>query len=90
MDLYDALNQMRELSRKKIPFSFTFMSYNRTAQKTHGIVEVHNGRLVNRSKLVKYENDEYIEPYYDLDQLENKKFYQCTLMSFNGHQIKLT
>lgn len=87
MNLYTALNQMRELSEKEIPFSFSFMSYSRTRQTTEGIVEVRRAKLIRRAKMVEFENAEIIEPYYDLDRHENRRFYQCTLMTFNGHRL---
>ncbi len=90
MQLFDALKAMRELSERKKPFAFSFMSYSRDRQNSHGIVEVHHARLKPRAKAAKYENADLIEEYVDLDTGESKRFYQCTLMFFNGSKIALT
>lgn len=77
-------------ARRAEGFSFSFMSYSRSRQESHGIVEVQHARLKPRAKAAKYENADIIEEYIDLDTGESKKFYQCTLMFFNGHKIELT
>lgn len=81
---------MRNLSEERKPFRFSFMSYSRSRQQSHGIVEVQHARLKPRAKAAKYENSELIEEYVDLDTGESKKFYQPTLMFFNGHKIELS
>ena len=89
MTVFEALNRMRQLSEKQIPFAFSFMSYNRTNQTTHGIVEVRHAKLKPRAKAATYENAEIIEEYTDLDTNENRRFYHPTLMTFNGQQLQL-
>ena len=89
MDLYAAINTMRELSESRQPFSFSFMSYSRSRQTTHGIVEVRRARLKPRAKEADYAHADIIEEYVDLDTGEARKFYQPTLMTFNGQKIKL-
>lgn len=88
--VYDALKEMRELSKGGLAFSFSFMSYNRTTQKTHGVVEVRNARLKRRTKEADFTNSEIMEEYIDLDTHEHRRFYQCTLMTFNGKKLILT
>lgn len=90
MDLFYAIKQMRKLSEAREPFSLTFMSYSRSRQETHGIVEVTKARLKPRAKAASYENAELIEEYVDLLTGDPKKFYQCTLMSFNGQNVVLS
>lgn len=89
LTVFEAINEMRKLSADGLSFSFSFMSYERSKQTTHGIVEVMNARLRNKSPLVAFENSEMIEPYYDLDTNEPRRFYQPTLMTFNGRQVTL-
>lgn len=89
MTVFEALTEMRRLSDQRMPFSFSFMSYNRTDQSSHGIVEVRKARLKPRAKAAKYENADIIEEYTDLDITESRKFYQCTLMTFNGQRLEL-
>ena len=48
MKLYDAIEEMRRLSKEGIPFSFTYMSYNSTKGTSDGIVHVQQARLVKR------------------------------------------
>ncbi len=78
---------MRRLSREKISFSFSFMSYNSTEGTSEGLVYVKNARLLKResSKHNKYAED--MERYLDLDTLQAKRFWQPLLMSFNGEKI---
>ena len=89
MNLFTALKTMRQLSDQGTPFSFTFMSYSRSRQECHGIVEVTRAKLKPRAKATKYQNHEIIEEYLDLSTGEAKKFYQPTLMTFNGHRLTL-
>jgi hypothetical protein len=89
LTVFKAINEMRELSAKGISFSFSFMSYNQSKQTSEGIVEVRNARFRNKSPMVFYENSELMEPYYDLDINEPRRFYQPTLMTFNGRKVTL-
>ncbi|GHB44419.1 hypothetical protein [Mongoliitalea lutea] len=89
LTVWKAIEEMRELSAEGLSFSFSFMSYDRTKQTTHGIVEVRNARLRNKSKLVNFENSELIEPYIDLDTNELRRFSHPTLMTFNGRTVEL-
>lgn len=90
MTVHEAIKRMRILSRKNIPFSFSFMSYSRAKQTSDGIIEVRNAVLRRRSKVTRYEHSEMIEEYQDLDINEPRKFYHCTLMTFNGQILQLT
>ncbi|MEO9474143.1 MAG: hypothetical protein ABJG41_01370 [Cyclobacteriaceae bacterium] len=93
IQLYDALKKMRAMSRKEgsaNSFSFSFMSYSRTRRSTQGLIEVRHARLKRRAQEANFENADIIEEYIDLDIGESKRFYQCTLMTFNGHKIRLS
>lgn len=89
MDLYKAIQQMRQLSKENIPFSFSFMSYNSTKQHSEGIVSVRRARLRKREFIKHHKNAEIVEAYIDLDTMECKRFYQPLLMMFNGEKISL-
>jgi len=89
LTVYDALKQMRRRSANDQPSSFSFMSYNRKQQSTHGIVEVRRGILKRRTKEATFDNTEIIEEYIDLDTLEHRRFYQPTLLTFNGQKLSL-
>lgn len=81
---------MRELSKLRQPFTFTFMSWSDTKQSTHGIVEVRQARLVTKSKDADHLNEDILQPYIDLDTMEHKRFYAPFLMTFNGRKLQLT
>jgi hypothetical protein len=90
MQLFDALQSMRKLSDQGASFSFTFMSYSRSRQRSHGIIEVRHARLKPRAREASYEHSDIIEEYIDLDTGEARRFYQPTLMFFNGKKITLS
>lgn len=89
MLVFDAINQMRSLSKAKKSFSISFMSYSRSRQSTDGIVVVTQARLKPRTKKATYQNSEIIEEYIDLATNESRKFYHPTLMTFNGQKLEL-
>lgn len=76
---------MRELSRKNEAFSFSFMSYNSSAGRSEGIVEVRHARLRARAKETHHRHAEIIEEYIDTGRAHH--FYQPLLMSFNGEKV---
>ena len=91
ISVYAAIQTMRDLSARRVPFSFTFMSWSESKQSTHGIVEVRQGRLLPKSREKSQQaHDDDIEPYVDLDTMEYKRFYQPLLMTFNGQKLQLT
>ena len=89
LTVYEAINQMRELSKAGEAFSFSFMSFSDSKQYTEGIVEVRRGRLTAKSAEMDKKNDDIIQPYTDLDILEPRQFYIPSLMTFNGQKTKL-
>lgn len=80
---------MRRLSKENIPFGFSFMSYNSSAQCSEGVVTVRRARLLKRESIKHHKNAEIVEAYMDLDTMECKRFYQPLLMQFNGEKISL-
>jgi hypothetical protein len=89
LTVYAAIKQMRRLSQMRQPFSFTFMSWSETKQKSNGIVEVRSARVKNRTKQADFRNTDFIEEYIDLDTMEHRRFYQPLLMTFNGQKLEL-
>ncbi len=89
MKLYDAIAEMRRLSRDGIPFSFTYMSYNSSRGTTDGIVHVQQARLVQREdeKHNRYAEDQ--ERYYNLTTGEVRRFWHPLLMFLNGETVKI-
>lgn len=90
MTVYDAIDKMREISRRKGEFSFTFMSYSETSGKSDGTVDVARARLRSRPDESKNRNRDIMEAYTDLDTGEARQFYQPLLMMFNGQKVELT
>ena len=87
MKLYDAIHEMRKISREGGSFSFSFMSYDRGRQKSSGIVEVARARLRPGQEGI----DELgiMEEYTDITTGEARRFYQPCLMNFNGQTCEL-
>ncbi len=90
MDVYKAIKEMRKLSEKGIPFSFSFMSFSEDRQESKGIVEINRARLRARTSKKHNKNADFMENYLDLDTNEPKQFYHPLLMSFNGENLELT
>ena len=89
MNLYEAIQEMRRLSKEGIPIAFSFMSCDLTAGKSHGVVEVRHGLLRKRAHSKAHKHSEYTLDYYDLDTCEDRRFYQPLLMTFNNQRVTL-
>lgn len=89
MNIWDAIRQMRILSKEGKNFSFSFMSCDRTKERSEGIVEVLHARLATRERVDKYKDAEIIERYINLDTMEVRRFYQPLLMTFNGENVTM-
>lgn len=89
MNVYEAIEKMRKLSAAGESFSFTFMSYNSSAGKSDGVVEVRHGMLRTRQSTDYNKNAEYMESYIDLDTGEYRQFWQPLLMTFEGEKTIL-
>ena len=87
IDIFDAIAQMRELSKLKKSFSFSFMSYYRSKQTTEGIVIVEKGVLRASTHKDNNENADFMMNYKNLLTGKPKQFYQLTLMTFNGMEV---
>lgn len=87
--IYDAIATMRALTREGKYFSFSFMSYSHTRQKTDGIVHVRRARLRKRGKEVHNQYAELQEEYVDIETGEPRRFWHCCLMTFNGKKLSI-
>lgn len=89
MKLYEAIDEMRRLSKEGIPFSFTYMSYNSTKGTSDGIVHVQQARLIKREseQFNKFTEDQ--ERYYNLTTGEVRRFWHPLLMFLNGETVKI-
>lgn len=87
MKLYDAINEMRRLSREGRPFSFSFMSYNSSRGTSDGVVYVRRARTMSRESLEFNQNAEMQERYMDLDTMQPRRFWHPLLMTLNGEKV---
>lgn len=87
MKLYDAIDEMRRLSREGKPFSFSFMSYNSSQGTSDGVVHVRKARTMKREALEFNRNAEMQERYLDLDTMQPRRFWHPLLMTFNGEKV---
>lgn len=88
MELFEAIRRMRDLSKQELTFSFSFMSYNESAQRSEGIIEVRHARLRARTQEAHHRNAEIVEEYINIDTGEPRRFYQPLLMTFNGQKVE--
>lgn len=89
MDLFDAIHEMRRLSKEGVPFSFSFMSCNLSNGSSDGIVEVSKARIIARESAAYHIHADFVERYMDLTTGEPRHFYQILLISFNGQMVTL-
>lgn len=89
MKVYEAIDRMRRMTAEGVPFSFSFMSYNGSERRSDGVIEVRHAKLRKRTMKEHHRHAEFVEEYTDLDTLENRRFYQPLLLSFNGEKVVL-
>ncbi len=88
MTIFEAITEMRRLSKLGKTFSFTFMSYSLSRGTSDGIVEVHNARLRNRGQIQYNQFAELQEEYINTNTGEPRRFWHCCLLSLNGQSLK--
>lgn len=89
MDVYEAIDKMRRLSSEGKTFNFSFMSCNLSAGTSEGVVYVPHARLRKRECREHHLHADMVEAYINLDTMENRRFYQPLLMTFNGEKVTL-
>lgn len=87
INIWEAISLMRQISKKKGSFSFTFMSYSMSRGKSDGIIEVSNARL--RPQNVAGEYADHMLNYIDIISGEAFHFWQPCLMYFENKKITL-
>lgn len=88
MTIYEAIAEMRKITKAGGTFSFSFMSYSITRDSTQGIVEVHKARLRPRGKVDHNQYAELQEEYINVNTGEPRRFWHCCLLSLNGQSLK--
>ncbi len=89
MKLYDAISEMRRVSREGGSFSFSFMSYNSSKGATDGVVFVPSARLLQREDRKFNRHAEEMERYINLDTMEARRFWHPLLMTYNNEVIEI-
>lgn len=89
INLYDAISQMRLLSKEGREFSIAFMSCDTTREKSSGLVELPRVRLRSGAGDDVYKNSQYMINYLNIETNIPGRFYQVLLMYFNGMRVEL-
>lgn len=89
MDVYEAIDRMRELSRLRIPFSFSFMSYSIARRKSEGIIYIRRARLCKQNRKERNRYSGYMLNYIDLDTGKQASCWQPLLLTFNDNELQL-
>ena len=87
MTVYEAIHKMRELTAKKQPFAFSFMTYSMQKRESHGEVAVERALLVKNENRGDEDLNNYMLTYTDQDTGESKHFWQPLLMTFNHEPL---
>jgi len=89
INIYDAISQMRKLSRAGETFSIAFMSCDTSREKSSGMVELVKAKLRAPAVDDAYKNAQYIINYLNVETNIPGQFYQILLMYYNGMRITL-
>jgi len=89
INIFDAIEKMRELSKKGEHFSMAFMSCDTSREKSNGLVEVPKAKLRSAAADNAYKNSEHILDYLDIDSNIPGRCYQILIMYFNGIRIEI-
>ena len=87
MTVYEAIQQMRQLTAKGQPFAMSFMSYSTQRHESHGEVEVEHALLVKNPVMADDDVRNFMLTYRDQDTGEAKHFWQPLLMSLNHEPL---
>ena len=90
MNVFQAIDEMRQLSSEGKSFSFSFMSYSYERNKSQGIVKVEHARLRKQSTLETNRFADYMLNFIDADTLEYGMCWQILLLEFDGNELELT
>ena len=88
MTVYEAIQQMRQLTLKKQSFAMSYMSYSRTRGESHGEVEVEHALLIKNPKTDDEDVQNFMLTYRDQDTGEAHHFWQPLLMSFDHQPLE--
>ena len=81
--IYDAIKEMRELTKDNIPFNITFCTYSISRKKSDGIVIIANATI---RKARKGQSDLLLGLFCD-DSRKAKQCYIPLILFFNNKQV---
>lgn len=87
INVYDAIKVMRRLSAENFPFSFSFISCDRSRRSSRGLVNISNGILTKGLPKSKSKHAMNLIAYEDTETGERKHFWLPLLMTFNNYKI---
>jgi len=83
--LRDAIKRMRELTNANVPFSFSFISFSESLNKSDGYKVVHNAVLRKGYRNDQSDYSKILIAYTSFNKDEdNRHFYLPVLMTFNN------
>ena len=89
INLYEAIAEMRKLTKSDTTFSVAFMSCDTSREKSSGMVELTKVKLRSSPGDEAYKNAQYIIEYLNVETNIPGRFYQILLMYFNGMKVIL-
>lgn len=87
LKVYEALNQMRELSKANVPFSASFISCSEKGARSNGLVTVERMVLRTGYSSSKGVKSQSLIAYYDLDKNKPGFFYLPLLMTYKNKSL---
>lgn len=78
---------MRQLSRDKVPFSFSYFSLNESDRKSEGLKTEEKVLLMQGYRRDQSDKSDILVSFLRVDTNERRQFYLPLLMSFNGIKI---
>lgn len=88
--LYEAIAEMKQLTKAGKSFSFIHATYNREKRSTDGIRNVKSARLRSKTSNDEIAYSDFKLFYYDEDQQLPRNCWQMLIMFFNGKKVILT
>lgn len=89
MNVFSAIDRMRQLSSEGKSFSFSFMSYSYERRKSDGVVHVEHARLRKQSRKENNRFSDYMLNFINLDTMEYGTCWQPLLLDFNDIELEL-
>ena len=90
IDLYEAIAQMRKLTARNKPFSFSHATYNRDTNSSDGIRKVEKALLRSRTSNDEISHSDMKLFYREIDTRQQRNCWQVLIMTFNGQKVTLS